>query len=377
MTQPNKGLNPSNPLLEEMASGSYEIDTFSWYKSFPLSNLANGFSTGTLFAVGECGFMSPFSFYQYTSTVGFPDTSTMSVNFTNYVCTSLQSTTGSLLSTIGSNLRGYTSTIPLTRWISASITRTEPFTYPSSFFVAQSTCGSTITSTINNQFQSTGFFGYSTINAYANCPISCPPYTYPSTIPILVSTFTSTTISSITSNFISIGQFGYATSNLTAPSFLFDFRSTYTGTSVTLPYTMRSSNLYLGDEMTTLMNSRNYNVWVEAQYSLYLYNAADNFYWISTTGVFNEVDGINKGRTVVNRGGLSNYFEIYDKWMFNPAKAGEQSNMPPNISSFHLELSFFSTGSVLNNTMPKYDIFIPGQNNFTFTLVPVTSTILD
>lgn len=359
-----------------MSSGSYEIDTFSWYRSFPLSNDSIGYSTGTLFAVGNCGFMSPFTWYQYTSTVGFPDTSTMSVNFTNYVCTSLQSTTTSLMSTIGSNLRSYMSTVPLTRWISASTTKTEPFTYPSSFFIAQSTCGSTITSTIINQFNSTGLFGYSNINYYSNCPVSCPPYTYPSTIPVLTSTFTSTTVSSLTSNFISIGQFGYITSSLFAPSFLFDFTSTYTGTSVTIPYTMKSSNVWLGEGLTSLMNSRNYNVWVEAQYSLYLHNAADTVYWISTTGVFNETDGTNKGRTVINRGGTSNYFEIYDKWMFNPAKAGEQSNMPPNISSFHLEL-FFSTTSSTNGTMPKYDIFIPGQNNFTFSLVPVTSTIVD
>ncbi len=359
-----------------MASGSYEIDTFSWYKSFPLSNDANGYSTGTLFAVGNCGFMSPFTWYQYTSTVGFPDTSTMSVNFTQFVCTSLQSTTGSLLSTIGSNLRSYMSTVPLTRWVSAAVTLTEPFTYPSTYNILQSTCGSTITSTFTNQFLSTGLFGFSTINSYANCPVSCPPYVYPSTIPVLTSTFISSTVSSVTSNFVSSGQFGPLLSSVNAPSFLFDFTSTYTGTTETIPYTMRTSNLWLGEGLTTLMNSRNYDVWVEAQYSLYLHNAADSVYWISTTGVFNEIDGTNKGRTVVNRGGASNYFQIYDKWMFNPARSGLQNNMPPYITNFHLEL-FFSTNTSASNTMPKYDIFIPGQNNFTFTLVPVVSTIVD
>ena len=358
-----------------MSSGSYEIDTFSWYKSFPLSNDSIGYSTGTLFAVGNCGFMSPFTWYQYTSTVGFPDTSTMSVNFTNYVCTSLASTTTSLLSTIGSNLRSYMSTIPLTRWISSTTIQTNPFTYPSSFFIAQSTCGSTIASTFTNQFNSTGLFGYSTINAYANCPISCPPYTYPSTIPVLASTFTSTTVSSVTSNFISIGQFGYITSSLNAPAFLFDFTSTYTDNSISTPYLMLTSNVWLGDSMSNLINSKQYDVWVEYQYSIKLANSgAEPYFWVSTTGVFNSTDTRNIGRTTVNRVGPSNYFEIYTKQMFNPQHIGTEQYLPYQSSNFHIELQFFSSVGI--TTMPTYDIFVPGQNNFTFTLVPVTSTIL-
>jgi len=265
------------------------------------------------------------------------------------------------------------STIPLTRWISTTTVTTYPFTYPSSFFITQSTVGSTITSTILNQFNSTGLFGYSTINAYANCPVSCPPYTYPSTIPILASTFTSTTISSVTSNFVSSGQFGYLTSSLFAPAFLFDFTSTYTGTSVTLPYMMQSSNVWLGDGMSNLINSKQYDVWVEYQYSINLTNTTDPYYWVSTTGVFNSTNTLNIGRTTVNRVGPSNYFEIYTKQMFTAQSLGSEQYLPFGTSNFHIELQFFS--SVATTTMPKYDIFIPGQNNFTFTLVPTVSTI--
>lgn len=358
-----------------MSSGSYEIDTFSWYRSFPLSNDSTSYSTGTLFAVGECGFMSPFTWYQYTSTVGFPDTSTMSVNFTNYVCTSLQSTTDSLLSTIGLDMRTYMSTIPLTRWISSSTIETNPFIFTSSFPLVQSTIGSTITSTITNVFTSSGIFGYSTINAYANCPISCPPYTYPSTIPIAVSTFTSTSVSSITSNFLSSGPFGILTSSFFAPSYLFDFTSTYTETSVTLPYTMQTSNVWLGEGMSNLINSKQYDVWVEYQYSVNLTNTgAEPYFWVSTTGAFNSTNVLNVGRTTVNRVGTSNYFEIYTKQMFKAQSLGSEQYLPYPTSNFHIELQFFS--SVSTSTMPKYDIFIPGQNNYTFTLIPVTSTIV-
>lgn len=358
-----------------MASGSYEIDTFSWYKSFPLSTPTHGFSTGTLFAVGNCGFMSPFTFYQYQSTVGFTDTSTMSVSFTNYVCTSLTSTTNSLLSTIGSNARTYMSTIPLTRWISASTVLTNPFTFPSTFPIVQSTCGSTITSTIQDTFISTGLFGFSTINAYENCPISCPPYTYPSTIPVLASTFTSTLLSSVTSNFVSSGAFGPLTSSFFAPSFPFDFTSTYTETSVTLPYVLQTSNLWLGEGLSNLIYNKQYDVWAEYQYSITLTNTgADPYVWVSTVGVFNTTTVLNVGRTTINRIGTSNTFEIYTKQMFKSQGLGSEEYLPFLTSNFHIELNFFS--SITTSTMPSYDIFIPGQNNFTFTLVPVTSTIV-
>ncbi len=96
-----------------MASGSYNIDSFSWTRSLPLSTNTTGYSTGTLFAVGPSSFEVPYSFYQYQSTVGFSDTSTLSNAIGNVLSTSFTSTVNGI---------GFTfqSTIPLVRWVSTN-----------------------------------------------------------------------------------------------------------------------------------------------------------------------------------------------------------------------------------------------------------------
>jgi hypothetical protein len=103
--------------LEEMASGSFNIDTFSYRRQLPLSNEYTAFSTGTMFAVGPSSFLQGYSFYDYSyGLCGFPDTSTMSVNITNLISaqsvsiTRLISTTFSTTMNNFSNIRSYLST---------------------------------------------------------------------------------------------------------------------------------------------------------------------------------------------------------------------------------------------------------------------------
>jgi hypothetical protein len=72
--------------IEEMASGSFNIDTFSYRHQLPLSNGYTAFSTGTMFAVGPSSFTEGYSFYDYSyGLLGFPDTSTLSVSLTTYI----------------------------------------------------------------------------------------------------------------------------------------------------------------------------------------------------------------------------------------------------------------------------------------------------
>lgn len=73
-----------------MASGSFNIDTFSYRRQLPLSNEYTPYSTATMFAIGPSSFLQGYSFYDYTTGVlGLPDASTMSVNFTRLVCTQI------------------------------------------------------------------------------------------------------------------------------------------------------------------------------------------------------------------------------------------------------------------------------------------------
>ena len=69
-----------------MASGSFNIDTFSYRHQLPLSNEYTAFSTGTMFAVGPSSFTQGYSFYDYSyGLCKFPDTSTLSVSLTTYI----------------------------------------------------------------------------------------------------------------------------------------------------------------------------------------------------------------------------------------------------------------------------------------------------
>lgn len=89
-----------------MASGSFNIDTFSYRHQLPLSNEYTAFSTGTMFAVGFSSFTQGYSFYDYSyGLCGFPDTSTMSVSMTRLMSTAFSTTMNNF-----SNVVSYLST---------------------------------------------------------------------------------------------------------------------------------------------------------------------------------------------------------------------------------------------------------------------------
>lgn len=265
-----------------MSSGSLNIDSFSWYRSLPLSNDTTGYSTGTLFAVGPSSFEVPYTFYQYQSTVGFTDTSTMSVAVANYVNASLQSTVAG----IGFNFQ---STIPLVSWVSTN----------------------------NTAFQS----------------------------PVPVEGWNPRP---------------------------YDFMSTYTTFSQGWPVDFQMSTLWLGTDLPTLIASGKYTVAVDFQYSLFTSTnvaVSPNYSsWVSTIGFLGSNTGVD-GKQITTRIGNQAYTTLQQKLVFNP----QSNQIGSTPSSFWFKAVI---GSNTANTVvqaPAFDVFVPGENNFTFTLTPFRS----
>lgn len=276
----------------KMASGSYNIDTFSWYRSLPLSNDTTGYSTGTLFAVGPNTFEVPYTFYQYQSTVGFTDTSTMSVAVANYVDASLQSTVNG----IGFNFQ---STIPLVKWVSTN----------------------------NTSFQS-------------SVPVD-----------------------------------GWQPRAI-------DFMSTYTTNSQGWPVSFNTSPVWLGTDLPALIQSKQYTVSVDFQYSLFTStNSTVNprySSWVSTIGFLGSNTG-TVGKQITTRVGNQTYTTLQQKLVFNPQTTAEQTTngqlgLMPSSFWFKTVIGSNTTNSIAN--APGFDVFVPGENNFTFTLTPFRSTIV-
>lgn len=367
-----------------MASGSFEIDTFSWYRSLPTNGCGEPYSTGTLFAVGECAFLKPYTFWQYQSSVGFADTSTISVNMTEYINSNLVSTTQTLTHLIGSNARQYVSTVPLERWLSTQTgsndyIRPYPFQYLSEFITILSSIPATLESTFLSTLNSTGLFGYTNINVYP----TCAPYSLYSTIPVNFSTFLST-LGPSTINFTipsTIGRNpGFPLSTIDARHEIYNFTSTLSSSNQ-YPFRVQMSNLWVGEKLTELIDSKNYYVFVESQYSLYVSTNKDPYTWVSTTGGFdtgNKQLGISgyRGRTAVTRIKNENYMEVYNKLMYTPNQNNTQLGV--DSSNFYLNVSLISSSSSTHTgTGQVYmDIYVPGENNFTFTLVPISNIIV-
>lgn len=267
-----------------MASGSFNIDTFSWYRSLPLSNDTTPFSTLTMFAVGPSSFMKNYTFYDYTWANGFPDTSTFSVSITSFVDQAIKSTTQALG-------KVFMSTIPYTKWVSSGNT----YQYPVSGGVAET----------------------------------------------------------------------------------YDFTSSFNGT-IGYPLNIPTPSVWLGEGLTRLINSQQYNVFVDCQYSLYLSSqfATVSYDWVSTVGKFiNPAEPFifNVGRTQTTRMGMNQYIDVHTKLMFAPQPAGSRDQIVENTSSFFMDIYVLSTQNV--TYAPEYNIFVPGNNNLTFTLVPAVSSV--
>lgn len=281
-----------------MASGSYNIDTFSWYRSLPLSTNTTAYSTLTMFAVGPSSFEQAYTFYQYTWSNGFPDTSTFSTSITTFI-------NDSFISTNQSMGKQFVSTVPLTQWISTG--NNLVFDYPVSGSVPQI-------------------------------------YDY-------------------------ISSFDNAT------------------TSLSNPLMLSTPRLYLGEGLSYLINSKQFNVYVESQYSLLLNSNAfgvgiNTYNIVSTTGVFNGPDlglGGNQGRTVQQRVSFNQYANLNQKLAFKPEPFGSETQIPSDSSNYRLHITIPSTinlgGPPYTKYAPTYELFVPGDNNFTFTLVPIASTV--
>jgi len=284
-----------------------------------------------MFAVGPSSFMTPYSFYEYTNASGFLDTSTLTSIYTSSL----------IVSTVNASGRVFMSTIPYTYWVSTGIQTTYPFAYTSSFPCTFSTFLSTF-------------------------PGRTPPVsTLQSTSKFLNGPYPST--------------FGYITSSLTATSVPYDFKSTYTTMATTLDsnYRITSPNLWLGEGLSGLINSKKYDVFVQYQYSLWLSTptVSPPFTWISTTGFLGTGAGI-VGRTASTRVQNSQYTEVTTILAYKPESSAYQFEMGIPLSNFTTTIRLQST--IINTTSsitPAFDIFIPGQNNFTFTLVPVLSSV--
>lgn len=250
-----------------MSSGSFNIETYSWYRSLPLSNDTQAFSTLTMFAVGPSSFLSPYSFWQYTSSSGFPDTSTLSVSITSFISTQLVSTTTGIENALGKTFQ---------------------------------------------------------------------------------STFTTS-----------------------------DFFSTFDNTPK-LHYPLYISTPYInvGPQFQQLIDSKMFNVFVESQYNLYLSSSYTSTTWVSTTGLFNS--GIPYanfglvGRTVTTRQGNNTYQQIYNKLSFKPQSDGQETQIAPAASNFGLVIFLQSTVNTVSSIAPSYEVYIPGENNYTMTLVPIS-----
>jgi hypothetical protein len=234
---------------------------------------------------------------------------------------------------------------------------------------------STIQSTIPFQFTSSGLFGFITSNLYP----SCAPYSLFSTIPITLSTFGSTLVSSISSNYVS--TLPSVLSSVVVPSEIFNFRSTFS----TLNYSVLNipfSNVWLGDDMRDLIGTQRYNVFVDYQYSIYVSTNQDPVTWISTFGrfCFDETYPNPSAYSIypvtATRVGDRQYSEVHVRQMLTPGDGSAlvtvntlqvpnqaNSNFYPTI---RLQSSITATGS----GEIFVDIFSPGANNYTFTLVP-------
>ncbi len=153
----------------------------------------------------------------------------------------------------------------------------------------------------------------------------------------------------------------------------YDFTSTFTSIT-TPPLTIFTPQIWLGEGMTRLINSKQYNVFVDCQYSLEVRDAsADAYKYISTLGKFtNSFNTPSKGRVQTTRLGNNQYMDIHSKLMFAP-EDDPVGQIVSQASSFTMEIRIPGTPTI--GDFSNFDLYIPGNNNFTFTLVPAVSSI--
>jgi hypothetical protein len=130
-----------------------------------------------------------------------------------------------------------------------------------------------------------------------------------------------------------------------------------------------------------LIGTQRYNVFVDYQYSIYVSTNQDPVTWVSTFGRFSFLNTYNAPSYTIypvtsTRIGDRQYSEVHVRQMLTP---GENSALvsvdildEPNIanSNFYTTIRLQSSITATGSGEIFVDIFSPGANNYTFTLVP-------
>jgi len=276
--------------------------------------------------------------------------------------TTIQSSIQSAIQTIPKTI---ISTIPYTYWINSGTTTTYPFYYASTFQVTSSTIQSPIQETFTSTFQSNIFappvvLYPSSTPIYPNPVLSTYIYTFQSTIPSFLSTSTS---------------FGTIVSTgVLAASYPFDFTSTCYVSAESYPAVIPTPNVWLGDTLSQLIQSKQYSIAVNCQYSLRLDSETTRYAFVDTVGYLGNVVGsLNNsgltGQRVTTRVGVGTYTQITNTFIFTPDQ--ENQIIGINAANFFLSIVLNRSPTETSLDAPDYDIYIPGNNNFTFTLIPI------
>jgi hypothetical protein len=148
-----------------------------------------------------------------------------------------------------------------------------------------------------------------------------------------------------------------------------DFNAT--GTGDVYPQNIIGPTLWLENNITDIIKTNNYDVYVDFQYSLYLSTLTDRFTWVDTLGSLNSLDNPlftygNKGSISKTRVGNDVYTQVNNTLLFN----SKTTQMPLTTSNFQIQINLNSTINAISPLSPYFDIYIPGSNNFKITLTP-------
>lgn len=146
-----------------------------------------------------------------------------------------------------------------------------------------------------------------------------------------------------------------------------EFMSSYTGTDNLYPGVIITPQLSLGN-ISSLITSSRYNVYVDLEYSLELV-ANDSHTWVNTVGVFNALGNpiyadANKGATTTTRVGNNTITNINTSLLFTPGP----TQIPLTTSSFHFEVYLKSSINATTDFSPLFNIYVP--DHIKLTLVP-------
>jgi hypothetical protein len=157
-----------------------------------------------------------------------------------------------------------------------------------------------------------------------------------------------------------------------------DFISTYNGNYPQGPIGIKINDITIPLNAQSLINSGNYVVNVNLQYSIYVSTTSlqiPSFTWVSTLGAFNSLNTNTPGISVTSRIGNNQYSQINSSLTFLPYSIINTTQQIPNhTSKLRVEFWLSNTGSTLPDaTVPYFDIYMSANNNISFTLIPTTS----